>query len=214
MSIRTSTSSLAGGRSIHRRGNYVIQWGVTPANTVRVKARRGQRRRGGGRRQGSRAIRGRGRQRRLDADHRIGRLRRLARHCGGHRLFSGSMSFSSLFKWNAINELGQDAIEANLADAFTALELADTGTMDSHARAAGGLQPALGSGNRSRTSKSPSASTKSRSFPIRAYDQVKLDFADGTSESIATNEASGTYSGTGDQLRQEYRHRLGHLRPG
>jgi hypothetical protein len=110
--------------------------------------------------------------------------------------FSGSMANSSLLRWDSVNDLGQPAIEENLTEIYTSLELTEVGNLEVTP------EPLVVYSPPSENPEDPNVDVTFRVDEVdvssdQPYDQVKLEFTDGTSQSIPTNEASGTYGGTG-----------------
>jgi Flp pilus assembly protein TadG len=185
-----------GRRSIDAEtGQASVTWGVTPSNTVRVRARRDN----------------------DDLTAADGKVPVMFAGVGGSEAstlladavayidsrdivavidFSGSMSHSSIFRQDSINNLGQETIEQNLTDIYNSLELADVGTLTVDP------QPLVVYSPPSEDPEDPNVHVTFYVDQVEVssdqpYDQVKLEFTDGTTQSFLTNESSGTYGGTG-----------------
>ncbi len=108
--------------------SFEIEWGVTPANTVRVTAARTNENPEAPDAKVPVAFAG------VLGSGPTSMVASAAAYVDARDIvavidFSGSMSHTSLFKPRTINDLGQPAIEANLEDIFNALQIQDIGHM-------------------------------------------------------------------------------------
>jgi hypothetical protein len=185
-----------GRRSIDpETGQATTTWGVTPSNTVRVRARRDN----------------------DDLSAPDGKVPVMFAGVGGSEAstlladavayidsrdivavidFSGSMAHSSLFRQASLDDLGFDTINENLTDIYNSLELTNVGNLTVDPQPLMVYSP---------PSENPDDPNVNVTFHVdhvdvssdQPYDQVKLEFNDGTTQSFPTNESSGTYGGTG-----------------
>ncbi len=194
---------------------FEVQWGVSPANAVKVRARRSN----------------------PDTSQPDGQLPLMfaavfgddsvrmeseavayieARDISVVLDFSGSMRFDSLFRWDSINRLGEDAIRDNLRDMYTELEIADgnVGTLDH-------TDPDNADSTRDSEVKwlvvhspdtdDPSDPDVDVTFKYdevevvssEDYQEIKMEFDDGTSQTISDTASTGTYSGSGGNNEKE-----------
>lgn len=121
--------------------------------------------------------------------------------------FSGSMAYDSLFRTESVDRLGVDAIEDNLHEIYWQLQLADgaLGTLDhadpedeSSARGPEAKWLVL----HSAPGEDPAVDVTFQYDEVlveatQNYQQIKLEFTNGSSQTFNVNASSGTYSGTG-----------------
>lgn len=188
---------------------FEIQWGVEPANAVKVKARRDN----------------------VDISAPDGKLPMMfagvlgddsvsmaseavafieSRDISVVLDFSGSMRYDSLYRSSSISKLGRDAIAQNLDQMFWELGLSDAalGTLDNS-------DPTNPSSSRTAsphwlTVYSPKSSKPSdpdvhvtfqydsaKVVSDRAFKEVRLQFSDGNSQTFSHPAVQGTYQGSG-----------------
>ncbi|MCA9026080.1 MAG: hypothetical protein KDA86_12805 [Planctomycetaceae bacterium] len=194
---------------------FEIQWGVTPANSVKVRARRSN----------------------PDTSQPDGQLPLMfARIFGDDSVrmeseaiayiesrdisvvldFSGSMAYDSLFRSESVNRFGVDAIRDNLRSMYTQMAFTDgqLGTLDH-------VDPDDSASDRDAETKwlvvhspetgDPSDPDVDVTFMYdeiavessKTYHQIKLVFSNGTSQTFDDNDSSGTYAGTGSHSGKE-----------
>lgn len=130
--------------------------------------------------------------------------------------FSGSMAYDSLFREDSVQKLGDDAIRENLSQMYWELELADgqVGTLD-HSN------PDDPSSTRTTDPKwlvvhspdtgDPNDPDVDVTFMYdevyvqsnKTYESIKLEFSNGSSQTINHSASTGTYAGTGDKSGRE-----------
>ncbi|MBX3436145.1 MAG: VWA domain-containing protein [Planctomycetaceae bacterium] len=116
--------------------------------------------------------------------------------------FSASMCNLSLFKQESIDDLGYEAIENNLTEVFETLQPIDTGTMTETPKHITVYSPP------SENEGDPVVDVTFKFNEItvnsdQPYQKIKLDYTDGTTQTLSVDDSSGTYSGTGNNANKD-----------